>query len=267
MRFEKKFSTDIEHNVIKHLRDCPSKTAILSDIDGTLHPIVERPDQIHFTDYIPSILEKLARKYAIVGLITGRSLKNALHFIKARGIIYIGNHGLEISRNSKIEYARGVQEFIPGIRRALDLINNGPLGKIPGIFIEDKKVAVAVHYRQAPDRSSVVGQFVSQTAKELGLKVIRGRKVYELQPPVKVNKGTALVEILKASGVNLALYMGDDISDIKAFRRLKAVAWHDFNAITVGVRSKEVKRLESEESVDYLIDSIDDAVALLHSLV
>lgn len=267
MQFEKKFNKSFRHGVIEPLRACPSKTAILSDIDGTLHPIVERPDQIHFDKLVPSTLEKLTEKYALVGLITGRSLKSALSFINVHGIVYIGNHGLEISKNNKIEHADGVQKYIPSIRTALKLVSQSNLSKTPDIYIEDKDVAVAVHYRQAPAKVYEVENTVNKIANDLGLKVIRGRKVYELQPPINIDKGTALIKLIKQAGVNLVLYMGDDISDIKAFRRLKKLTLPNFQAITIGIRSTEVSEIEKEESIDYLIDSVDDSIALLHNLV
>lgn len=267
MQFKEKFGENFRLGVIEPLRACPSKTAILSDIDGTLHPIVEKPDQIHFNDFVSVVLEKLAKKYALVSLITGRSLKSALSFIKVRGVVYIGNHGLEVSRNSKIGYAKNVQKYIPNIRSALKLVSESDLSKISEIYIEDKGVAIAVHYRRAPAKLFEVEKIVNRIANNLGLKVIKGRKVYELQPPLDIDKGTALEEIIKQSEVNLALYMGDDISDIKAFKRLKKITLPNFQAITIGIRSSEVSEIENEKSVDYLIDSVDDSIALLNSLV
>lgn len=256
-----------KQEVIDLLRECPPKTAILSDIDGTLHPIIDRPEIVQFYDYTPTILEGLAEKYALVGLITGRSMSSALQIIKARGIVYLANHGMEICRDQERKLADGLEEYVPKIRSALDLINQSSIAQEPGIFIEDKDVSVAVHFRQAPDKANEVDVLLQSLSDDMGLKVVKGRKVRELHPPVTIDKGTAIERLLYNQGINIAMYIGDDLSDIQAFKALKQIQWPKFQSVTIGVRSAEVPQLETEESIDYLIDSVDDSIELLKMLL
>lgn len=256
-----------KNNVIGLLKECPPKTAILSDIDGTLHPIIDRPEVIQFYDYTPTLLEALSDRYAMVGLITGRSMTSALEIIRARGIVYLANHGMEICRDDGRQLADGLEQYLPLIRSAFDTISQSSIAKDPGIFIEDKDVAVAVHYRQAPDKGTEVDSLLQSISDELGLKVVKGRKVRELHPPVTIDKGTAIERLLQDQGINIAMYMGDDLSDIHAFRALKQIQWPKFQSITIGVRSAEVPQLETEPSIDYLIDSVDDSIELLRMLL
>lgn len=256
-----------KQDVVSLLCECPPKTAIVSDIDGTLHPIIDRPEHIQFYDYTPTLLENLAEKYALVGLITGRSMDSALQIIKAPGVVYVANHGMEICRDHNRSVAGEVQQYLPQIRTALEMISKSDLANEPGIFIEDKYVSVAVHYRQAPEKMHDVEALLNKINDDMGLKLVKGRKVRELHPPVDINKGSAIESLLKDQGINLALYLGDDLSDIHAFRALKQIQWPKFQSITIGVRSAEVPQLETEDSIDYLINNVEESIELLGMLL
>lgn len=261
------FDQPFYKNVIDLLRECPPKTAILSDIDGTLHPIIENPSKIQFYDYIPTVLENLAKKYALVGLVTGRSLDSALEMIKASGIIYLGNHGMEFCNDGTRGLADGIQEYLPKIRSAITDMQQSSLAETQGIIVEDKSVSAAIHFRQAPQLLADVEKLTASISGKYGLKVVKGRKVRELHPPVDINKGTAVIDLLKRQGINLVLYMGDDVSDIEVFKQLKQAQWPRFQSITIGIRSAEVPQMEAEATVDYLIDNVDESIELLRMLL
>jgi trehalose-phosphatase len=118
--------------------------------------------------------------------------------------------------------------FASRIDEAITLLGR-ELGAIPGVFLENKRWTLSVHYRRA-DRAHVPGvdAAVQAVAARLSLHVMHGKEIVELRPPVTINKGTAIVELARITGVfdngslrGSLLYAGDDRTDEDAFRVLR----------------------------------------------
>jgi trehalose 6-phosphate phosphatase len=202
---------------------------LLTDYDGTLTPIVDRPEQATLNNNTRKLLQKLVknRRYT-VGVISGRALSDLKSKIDLDGIIYAGNHGLEIEGfgASFLEpIAEEMRPFFSMLNKALSATMRG----IKGVFVENKGLTLSVHYRmvKGTEERKVHDAFekITDPLNVTGqIKVTHGKKVYEIRPPVDWNKGKAvawLVARLKdESGQAQAvpIYLGDDLTDEDAFK-------------------------------------------------
>jgi alpha,alpha-trehalase len=197
--------------------------AVFLDYDGTLTPIVERPEDAQLSKETRRSLEKLAAHHP-VGLISGRDLADLRYMVDVDGVFYAGSHGFDITGPGGIAEQRAAG-FLPEIDRAEeDLL---PLPRqIPGARLERKRFGIAVHTRQVrEDRVRAVEAAVDRVASEHpGLRKTRGKKVIELRPNVDWDKGRALEWLLGIMGLErdgvIPVYVGDDVTDEDAFRAI-----------------------------------------------
>jgi trehalose 6-phosphate phosphatase len=200
----------------------------LSDYDGTLTPIVDRPELAVLNNNTRKLLRKLVknRRYTI-GIISGRALSDLKSKIGLEGIIYAGNHGLEIEvfGSSFLEpIAEEMRPFLSMLNKALSATMRG----IKGVFVENKGLTLSVHYRMvkgAEERKvqdafeKIIGP-LHVTGK---IKVTHGKKVYEIRPPVDWNKGKAVAWLAARIKDDIGktrvmpIYLGDDLTDEDAF--------------------------------------------------
>jgi trehalose 6-phosphate phosphatase len=228
------------------LRSEPGRAAVLLDVDGTLAPIVARPDLAAVPEDARAEVRRLAGRYALVACVSGRTSEDAARLVGVDGVVYVGVHGLELAP----EAARW--------REALR-----PFAAEQWPWLEDKGLTVALHWRQAPDSEAAEQRLrgVAARAEAAGLEARWGRKVLELRPPVAADKGTAVRFLLEERGLQRALYAGDDTTDLDAFRGL--------DGLEVGVRVA-VASPESppplSAAADLVVASPAELVELLRSL-
>jgi trehalose 6-phosphate phosphatase len=187
------------------LAERPEDAAALLDVDGTLAPIVPRPEEATVPEETRAELRRLVQRYALVACISGRTGEDARRIVGVVGPIYVGVHGLELAPEA--EHWRGpLHEFAASV--------DWP--------VEDKGLAIVFHYRGVEDEEAVLERLrgVAADARELGLVAQFGRKVLEVRPPVQADKGTAVKALLADRGISRALYAGDDTTDLDAFRGL-----------------------------------------------
>ncbi len=202
------------------------KIAVFLDYDGTLTPIVSTPDQAIMAAEMRDTVRELSH-YCPVAIISGRDLKDVREKVKIDSLIYAGSHGFEIAgpKDLKIESEIG-QNFLPVLDQAEDELS-WKLGSIPGLLLERKKFAMAIHYRLVdPERIGIVEKVVNEvSASHPQLRKAYGKKVFELQPNVDWHKGRALLTLLHSLKLRkdevLPFYIGDDVTDEDAFRVLK----------------------------------------------
>ena len=217
-----------------------SRVLLLSDYDGTLTPIVSRPDKAILLPEVREKLRALAAKPAFsVGIISGRSLSEVKSLVAVEGIYYAGNHGFEIE-GPGIKFvhpaAKAAQPAIQDLLRQL----SAELANIKGAFVEDKGVSLSVHYRLVgkSDEETVAQLFHRVTSPWLRddkIMVTSGKKGWEVRPPADWHKGKAVETIMKemesllGGGQMLTIYLGDDTTDEDAFRVIhRRLGWSIF---------------------------------------
>jgi trehalose 6-phosphate phosphatase len=239
--------------LLEPLRAEPGKTAILTDFDGTLAPIVQDADAAALPDEAREVLPRLIERYALVGAISGRRAADVRGRMGLDGLAYAGNHGLELMMPGESEPhadpSVGGREgdtaaFIAAVEAArLD---------DAGLRLEDKGPIQALHWRGAADEAhaEAVAREIGVEAGRAGLEPHWGRKVLELRPVGGGGKGAAVASILAEDGVDRVVYAGDDRTDVDAFRRLAELreAGELVAAVRVGVLSVEGPPEVAEEA-------------------
>lgn len=200
---------------------------MLSDYDGTLTPIVERPEDAELSGASRYLLEVLAhqRRYT-VGIISGRALSDLKARVGVKRVIYAGNHGLEIE-GPDFDFVHPVAREVKDVFNALVQVLRKGLNSISGAIVEHKGLTLSVHYRLVDeDRVAEVKDVVEQTVdvpKLLGqVKTTQGKKVYELRPAVDWHKGKAVSLILANRRYGpetrpTVVFLGDDFTDEDGF--------------------------------------------------
>jgi trehalose 6-phosphate phosphatase len=203
----------------------------LSDFDGTLTPIMERPDIVVLSKATGNLLRSLATQDCFtVGIISGRSLTDLKARVNINGLIYVGNHGFEIE-GPGINYINPIIEKITPVYQAIRQILISSFSDFKGVFIEDKGITLSIHYRQVEEeKETLVKKLVERATSSpasLGLfKVTTGKKVYEVLPAVDWDKGKAVRFLMKKFGKGgrngglLPIYLGDDMTDESVFKMI-----------------------------------------------
>jgi trehalose 6-phosphate phosphatase len=183
----------------------PARAAVMLDVDGTLAPIVARPDLAEVPEDARLEVRRLVGLYGLVACISGRSGADAYRLVGVDGVVYVGVHGLELAPDADA-WRAPLRSFAA---------RDWP-------WIEDKGLTVAFHWREAQDEDAARAELedVAEQARASGLEARWGRKVLELRPPVDADKGTAVRTLLSEHGLRRALYAGDDTTDLDAFRGL-----------------------------------------------
>jgi trehalose-phosphatase len=200
------------------------RLAVFLDYDGTLTPIVSQPAHAMLSDSTREAVRTLAA-HMPVAILSGRDLDDVRRRVGINEIIYAGSHGFDIAgpRGLRKQVAT---EFLP-ILDAAEKELGEKLAGTSGTLLERKRFSIAAHYRQANESGvTKVERAVNQTAASYReLRIIAGKKVYDLQPDIDWNKGRAVVWLLETLGLEqpevLPLYIGDDLTDENAFRALE----------------------------------------------
>ena len=246
--------------------EAPDSVAILTDIDGTLAPIVPTPDMSEVSAELKELLRRLTERYLLVAGISGRKTEDALDLVGLADVVYFGNHGFEILREGEVEvtpealpYLEKVEELEKRAREELE-----PLGA----FVEEKGITASVHYRNAPPE---VGErsveFVKREGDRLGLRITVGRGVVEARPPIRADKGTAVRALVEEYGPERAMFIGDDTTDLDAFRELEKLREEGTlkEILRVGVASEEGPP-EITSEADIVVDGVEGVDEVLRVL-
>jgi trehalose 6-phosphate phosphatase len=248
----------------------PSRAAVFCDIDGTLAPIVQRADEAHVREEVSLLLGKLGRRYTSVACISGRSAAEARRLVGVGSIAYVGSHGAEL-----LEPGQSMPRLIPAFKswegrvRHFAASHDTRLLRQLRVRIEDKGPIAAFHWRGVPDEDAALTHLegIAQEAEAAGLATHWGRKVLEVRPPVPLDKGQAVRDLVVAKRPRAALFGGDDSTDLDAFNALEALVSEDSleAAVKVGVRSEEGPAAIVERA-DLVVDGVAGFVRVLESL-
>jgi trehalose 6-phosphate phosphatase len=202
------------------------RPAVFLDYDGTLTPIVDRPEDALISESMREAVRGLAKRCPVC-VVSGRDRRVVQELMGVDDLIVAGSHGFdiwspaggEIQREEGAGFADLLEEVNKRLHREMD--------SIEGALIEPKKTSVAAHYRlvseeERPRIKGIVDAVLEEHPDEL--KVTPGKMVYEIQPNVEWDKGKAVLYLLKALGLDrrdvVPMYLGDDITDEHAFEAL-----------------------------------------------
>lgn len=195
------------------------------DYDGTLTPIVKRPELAVMNKEMRAVVRKLSRKHTVV-IVSGRLRREVEKLVGIKGLLFAGSQGFDIKGPKLSMLKPEAKKMIPLISKIIKQLRLR-LKNIPGVLVEEKKFSVAVHYRlvnqkHLPKIKKVVDSLVKKQDKLL---LLRGKKVYEILPDIDWDKGKAIRWIMQALKISwrqvTAVYLGDDVVDEDAFRTIR----------------------------------------------
>jgi trehalose 6-phosphate phosphatase len=250
----------------------PHHAVVAVDFDGTLAPIVERPDDARPAPGALEALARLARVVDAVVVITGRAAATAVALgglDRAEGLdglVVLGQYGAERWDAATGRFAEAqVPEGLEPARAELSTVLSG--SDVPdGVEVEDKGIALGVHLRRTSDPDAAMRLLrprLDELVERHGLVVEPGRMVLELRAP-GVDKGSALTGFVHERSARVVLYAGDDLGDLAAFGAVRALRDEGVSGLTVCAASHEVSALS--DAADLVVDGPEGVVALLAGL-
>jgi trehalose-phosphatase len=252
------------------LRQAPERAAILTDVDGTLAPIVERAEEAAVPAAAREVLAALSERYALVGCISGRRAEDARRLVGLGSLAYAGNHGLELLMPAE-EAAQADPSVAGRETEAAEFLASidGERFEAAGLRQEDKGPIQALHWRGSADQAGAESRAheIANEAGRAGLEPRWGRKVLELRPLGGGGKDGAVGSLLADERLDRATYAGDDRTDLDAFRRLRELREEGrlSAAVCVGVLSPEGPAELAEEG-DVTVTGLDGWLEILRWL-
>ena len=245
-----------------------SPFGFMTDVDGTISKTAPTPNEAKISPVFRDYLSLLTRKYAMVAAISGRSVINMRTMINIDSMVYVGNHGLEKwvgGALKQIKDAHSYVKLITTVQAELSSAINDPF-----ITLENKGITLSIHYRLHPDHSEakrIISTALQNSRKVNNLRIVPGRRSVSILPLVAANKGTSITELIREYGLYGGLYMGDDVTDIDAFRAIRTASRNShFKGIAIGIISDEMPdTLESE--TDLTLNGVDDVERFLKWLL
>jgi trehalose 6-phosphate phosphatase len=240
-----------------------SRFGLFSDLDGTLAPIAPTPDSAHISSRARELLAQLGAELPLLALISGRRAASLASKVGLPGLIYIGNHGLERWENEQTVVLPEVQPYLPqiqAVKKELQALEQD------GAFVEDKHVTLSFHYRQTPHPDKFADQYKARIAAWVaahGLVLFMGKMVFEVRPPIEMDKGRAFRNLVLEHTLQAALFLGDDISDLNALRMARQLREEQAcDAWGVGVQSDDAPE-DLAAAADFLAEGVADVEELL----
>ncbi len=251
----------LEENAPVHQKLDQHTPVFFLDYDGTLTPIVDRPEDAALSDEMRQLLRHLAQR-CTVAIVSGRDRQDVKNFIRLDELIYAGSHGFDITGPNKMQMQHEAgQAALPELDAAADELQE-QLSDIPGAQVERKKYSIAVHYRNVDsDEVPAVKQIADDVLeKHPNLKKGGGKKIVELKPDIDWDKGKALLWLLKELDLDkpdmLPIYIGDDFTDEDAFRVLQSRGL----GILVGEHGEDTAAF-------YTLDSVQEVQQFLNEVI
>ena len=240
----------------------PRRSAFLVDFDGSLAPIVDDPVDARPLARSVAALSQLAPQLACAAVVSGRPVAFLAEHLDVATLSLVGLYGLE--RIVDGEYRRDPRAvpYVEAMTAAADALDD----LLPDVLVERKSdLAVAVHWRRAPERGEEAAAAVLEVSAEHGLaEPMRGRMAMELRLPVEVDKGTVASELV--AGLHAAAFAGDDEGDVAAFAELARLQRSGALAVGVSVGVESPEAPAGVLAADVLVAGPDGLAALLESL-
>ncbi|MPZ12952.1 MAG: trehalose-phosphatase [Chloroflexi bacterium] len=266
-------STRPSRGRLSALRACREALAsrpagLVTDIDGTISPIVQNPAAAAVLPGCRDALAVLARRLDLVAVLTGREPDVARRMVGLEGVEYLGTHGMVrwtpdglMVHPDAAPFAERISQALPSLLEQL---------KSTDASIEDKGLVLAIHFRQSTSlegtRDTIIAG-VSKVAKAHGLAVMEGRKVVELRPPLHLGKGWSLADLARERQLASLVYLGDDRTDIPAFETIRQ--WRASEpgrqGVALAVASGEMAP-ELADLADYTLADVPAVESLLRNL-
>jgi trehalose 6-phosphate phosphatase len=230
----------------------PAEAAIVLDFDGTVAPIVRRPELATPAEGIAVELARLTGRFALVAIVTGRPTEQIRERLRVPGLRVEGLYGL---RAPDLD-----EPLLAAVARAA--------APVPGTWVEFKGASVAVHFREADDPAAAEAALrppLEAIAATHRLEIAPGKRVLELVPADRPRKGDAVERLVRAAGARAVVFVGDDLADMEAFAALDRLAAEGLRTVKVAVRGPETPD-QLTAVADATVEGVGGTLALLRVL-
>jgi trehalose 6-phosphate phosphatase len=258
----------VTQELLKPFLERPENAGLFLDYDGTLSEIVHVPSEARPLSGARRLLESLAARFALVSVVSGRSAHQLLEWL-GEGIEIWGVHGTERAVGGRVEIIDAATPFVE-LMATVRAQAERMIGELdlPGVFLEDKGVMLALHFRAAQDVEAArraLDELAGSLAAEHGLKRAGGRLAFELRPPIDVTKANIVLTRTREEKLAAAMFVGYDRVDIPAFEALDELAEEGVTTVRVAVDSNEAPA-ELLKRADIVVNGPAGTIDLLRKL-
>ncbi len=250
---------------------CQRPLGLVFDIDGTLSPIVPRPDDARLYPGVAELLIQL-RQSAHVAIMTGRALADGARLVNVDDLTYIGTHGLEWSdglpATHPIHLLPQAQAYVEQGTYLLDLVEQ-QLADIAGLIVQRKQVGGSIHYRNVAEPELArqrIQALLEKPAQRLHMRLGEGKFVVEVLTPLAVNKGVAMRRYAQQIEAHGLLFAGDDRTDLDAVLELAQLRQQGLKTCSVVVKHPDTLSTLLEHA-DIVVDEVAGMAHLLTEIV
>jgi trehalose 6-phosphate phosphatase len=244
------------------------RAGLVTDVDGTISPIVARPRDARVLPLARAALGELRELVTLVAVVSGRRAADARSMVGIEDIEYVGNHGLEVWGPNGPEVVPAARPWVPRLAHVLDDLAHRV--SRDDILFENKGVTASVHYRTAADPPAARRELLdllADPALTRGFLLEEGRMVLNLLPPITVTKGTTVTDLARQHCLERLVYLGDDATDAHAFRAVSALR-QESQMLTLSVCVAESETpAEIARLADACVGSVPAVAELLCGIV
>lgn len=229
-----------------------SRAGVFLDVDGTLAPIVSRPELARVLPEIPPTLASLVSRLDVVAVISGRPSDQVRELVDVAGVVIVGTHGLEDQQPM-------AADALGEIRAAAAAV---------GAWVEPKGAAAAVHFRGLDDpeaAETAIAGTLADLAAAHDLEVLPGKRILELAPAGRPRKGGAVERIARDRELEAVLVAGDDVGDLDAFAALDRLGARGVWTCAVAARGPDTP-VEILAAADLVVDGPEGIASLLAAI-
>jgi trehalose 6-phosphate phosphatase len=241
---------------------------LITDMDGTLSEI---PHDFLQKTAPPSTLLQLAQllnHFDLLAVISGRRTEALKDIVNIEGVKYIGNYGMERWENNQAVLHPDVTASLSSMRAVAKELE--ALRSIEGMIIQDKWATMSVHYHMSPQPEIAKQQILDLLEKSPHIKDLRlmdEKTNIGIVPRVDINKGTAVASLIKEHRLKGAIYLGDDIGDVPAFKAIRlAREKKTFDGLAILVTGPETTQ-EILGEADFTLNDVQETEILLNWLI
>jgi alpha,alpha-trehalase len=242
------------------------RLAVFLDFDGTLAAVAETPDLAVLSDSMRDIVATLSQRCPVT-IVSGRGRADVHRRVGLDTLFYAGSHGFDIAgpADRPVRHQEGA-EFAAELEAVEGKLRTALAG-VKGVILEAKTASLSVHYRlvRPGDRGTVEGAVNRAVEDHPGLRVLLGKMIFEVQPRLDWNKGSAVLWLLRSLGLDgsdvVPVYVGDDITDEDAFAAIKGIG------IGVFVDGREETDPGRATAADYQVEGPAEVGLLLRFLI
>lgn len=245
---------DVVDAALEVLNARPS--ALVTDVDGTLSPIVANPQDAEVSIAIKEALRVLRPRLDLLAVVTGREGPVARRMVGVEGLTYVGSYALGVAELPAI-----VTDDIRRVREAVTPY----LPRLAGVTLELKEISFALHYRNCEDPVGARARILSilePIASGSHARLMEGKQVIEIVPRQLPDKGVAFAELVERHQIDGAVFVGDDLADSAIFRRIAQRRQAGHPGLAVGVVDSETPAAV-REAADLLLPGVDSVEAFV----